>query len=177
MPFEAHLNRWRVARLVALAVALLLGGVRLAGGFGPIDAVRGVPPETLHVIGWIGIVFFGLGLVMMVPQLFQSGVEVRVDAEGVYGRRYCKRVIPWSAIERIATVDMGRIQITDLYLNDPENYPPDGVAGWIRRATRGLGTKTFGDVSVTLQNTDGNIADMRAAFDHFAPGRRQDPAA
>lgn len=44
-------------------------------------------------------------MAVLVARLFASGAEVRIDAEGVYGRRSGNRVIPWSAIERITTVD------------------------------------------------------------------------
>lgn len=168
MPFEAHLDRRKIALLVAIALAFVLGGVWMAGGFGPVGPIRGWSPQALHVFGWTGIVVFGLGLATVAPRLFQSGVEVRVDAEGVYGRRNGKRVIPWSAIERIATVDAGRVQLAYLYLNDSA-----ALAGRKR-----LGAKTFGDVALSLQGTDGNLADLRAAFDYFAPGKRDDdPAA
>jgi hypothetical protein len=177
MPFEAHLDRKKVAMLVAIGVVFVCGGVWMVGGFGPVEPGRWTPTQ-MHVAGWIGIVFFGLGLLVFVPRLFQSGVEVRIDAEGVYGRRYAKRVIPWSAVERVVTVDAGRIQTARLFLRDADSYQPDGVAGRIRRLTRGLGTKTFGDAEVSLQGTDGNLAEMRAAFDYFAPGkldRAEDP--
>ncbi|MEB3032144.1 STM3941 family protein [[Mycobacterium] nativiensis] len=173
MPFEAHLDRRRVAQLVAISLAFVLGGVWLAGGFGPIGPIRGWSPNALHVVGWISIVFFGLGLAIVVPRLFQSGVEVRVDAEGVYGRRYSKLVIPWSAVERITTVDAGRIQYANLFVRDPDDYPPGGVAGWISR----LGSRSSGCIAVSLQGTDGSLAEMSAAFDYFAPGKRDRPAA
>jgi hypothetical protein len=179
MPFEAHLDRKKVARLVAISVAFVCGGLWMVGGFGPVESAHGWSSGTLRVLGWFAIAFFGLGVAMTVPRLFQSGVEVRVDAEGVYGRRYAKQVIPWSVIERITMVDAGRIQTARLFLRDADSYQPDGVAGWIRRLTRGLGTKTFGDAEVSLQGTDGNLAEMRTAFDYFAPGkldRAEDPA-
>lgn len=164
MPFEAHLDRRKIASLVAIGVAFVLAGVWLAGGFGPVGPIRGWSPQALHVFGWIAIVFFGLGLAIVAPRLFQSGVAVRIDAEGVYWRRNGKRVIPWSAVERIATVDAGRVQLAYLFLNDSSAFT----------GRKRLGAKSFGDVGLSLQGTDGNFADMRAAFDYFAPGKRDD---
>ncbi|RRR43452.1 hypothetical protein EHH44_14295 [Mycolicibacter terrae] len=166
MPFEAHLDRRRIALLVAIALAFVLGGVWMVGGFGPVDPPRRWSVGATHVWGWIGIVFFGLSLAVLVPRLFQSGVEVRIDAEGVYWRRNGRRVIPWSAIERIATVDAGRVQLAHLFLDDASAF-----AGRKR-----LGGKFFGHVTLSLQGTDGKLSEMRAAFDYFAPGKREDPA-
>lgn len=164
MPFEAHPDRRKIASLLAIAGAFVLSGVWLAGGFGPVESIRGWSPQALHVFGWIAIVFFGFGVAVLVQRLFSSGVEVRVDAEGVYGRRSGNRVIPWSAIERITTVDAGRVQLAYLFLNDASEF-----AG-----RKSMGAKSFGQVALSLQGTDGKVSDMRAAFDYFAPGRRDD---
>ncbi|OBH17670.1 STM3941 family protein [Mycolicibacter sinensis] len=166
MPFEAHLDRRRIALLVAIALAFVLGGVWMVGGFGPVDPPRRWSVGATHGWGWIGIVFFGLSLAVLVPRLFQSGVEVRIDAEGVYGRRNGRRVIPWSAIERIATVDAGRVQLAHLFLDDASAFAD----------RKRLGGKFFGHVTLSLQGTDGKLSEMRAAFDYFAPGKREDPA-
>ncbi|OBK89120.1 hypothetical protein A5649_13790 [Mycolicibacter heraklionensis] len=166
MPFEAHPDRRKLASLLAIAVAFVLIGVWLAGAFGPVGPIRGWSPQALHVFGWIAIVFFGFGVAVLVSRLFSSGAEVRIDAEGVYGRRSGNRVIPWSAIERITTADSGRVQLAHLFL--------DGSAAFPR--PKRLGAKSFGHVTLSLQGTDGNLGDMRAAFDYFAPGRRHDSA-
>lgn len=162
MPFEAHQDRRRIAVLIAVGLALVLSSVRLAGGFGPVSSIRGWSPQALHVFGWVGIFLFGLGVAALVPRLFATGAEIRIDAEGVYLRSGGGQVIPWSAINRITTVDGGRVQLAYLFLNDPA----------VLRRRRRLGAKSFGDVAVSLQGTDGKISEMRAAFDHFAPGRR-----
>jgi len=164
MPFEAHPDRRKIAALLAIAVAFVLIGVRLAGGFGPVGPIRGWSPQALHVFGWIAIVFFGFGVAVLVARLFSSGAEVRIDAEGVYGRRSGNRVIPWSAIERITTADTGRVQLAHLFLDDASVFP----------SPKRLGAKSFGHVTLSLQGTDGKLSDMRAAFDYFAPGRRDD---
>lgn len=166
MPFEAHPDRRKIASLLAIAVAFVLIGVWLTGGFGPVGPIRGWSPQALHVFGWIAIVFFGFGVAVLVSRLFSSGAEVRVDAEGVYGRRSGNRVIPWSAIERITTVDAGRVQLAHVFLDDASAF-----AGPKR-----MGAKSFGHVTLSLQGTDGKLSDMRAAFDYFAPGRRDDSA-
>ncbi|OBG40611.1 MULTISPECIES: STM3941 family protein [Mycolicibacter] len=166
MPFEAHPDRRKIASLLAIAVAFVLIGVRLAGGFGPVGPIRGWSPQALHVFGWIAIVFFGFAVAVLISRLFSSGAEVRIDAEGVYGRRSGNRVIPWSAIERITTADTGRVQLAHLFLDNASAFP---------RPER-LGAKSFGHVTLSLQGTDGKLSDMRAAFDYFAPGRRDDSA-
>ncbi|WP_409426789.1 STM3941 family protein [Mycobacterium sp. SMC-11] len=166
MPFEAHPDRRKIASLLAIAVVFVLIGVRLAGGFGPVESIRGWSPQALHVFGWIAIVFFGFGVAVLVSRLFSSGVEVRIDAEGVYGRRSGNRVIPWNAIERITTADTGRVQLAHLFLDDASAIP----------SPKRLGAKSFGHVTLSLQGTDGKLSDMRAAFDYFAPGRRDDSA-
>lgn len=166
MPFEAHLDRRRIAVLIAIGLAFVLLGVWLAGGFGAVGPIRGWSPQALHVFGWIASLFFGCGVAVLVPKLFSSGVEIRIDSEGVYARRSGPSVIPWSVIQRITTVDAGRLQLAHLFLDDSSAFS----------GRRRLGAAAFGDITLSLQGTDRKLSEMRAAFDHFAPGRRDSSA-
>ncbi|MGV0625106.1 STM3941 family protein [Mycolicibacter minnesotensis] len=161
MPYEAHLDRRKIALLIALNVLIVLLGVSMTGGFGPVEPTRRWSPFALHVMGWALIIIVVWALVMTVPRLFQSGVEVRIDTEGVYGRRSRNPVIPWAAIDGIAMGGSGSARWICVLLKDPDSFV--SRSRWWGRA--------FGDVAIPLGGTDANIAEVEAAIDRFAPER------
>ncbi len=50
------------------------------------------------IIGWIGIVFFGAGTVIIVSRLFRTGVVVLIDEEGIVDHRLSSEKIRWDDV-------------------------------------------------------------------------------
>jgi hypothetical protein len=162
MAFEANLSRIRVALMLAGSIAFVLAGLWLVGAFG-------TPPSTslkAAVAGWAGIGFFGLCSVVLARRLFQAGVEIRIDANGIYWRRWSDQTIPWNAIARISTGEIRRQRFVCLFLIDPRAFPSQGIAGKLAGANAAMG---FGDIALTATGTDTSFDDLMAAIERFAP--------
>lgn len=183
MPFEANISRARTMRFLLISVVFVAIGVFLIArpaaltddrspghrDRGPIGLVEmfGVSPTTAYQgFGWLCIAFFGLLAVVWGRRLFASGVELRIDAEGIYWNRWSDQVIPWSAIKQIAVRVTGRQRFACLFLHDPSAYPSRTALGVIKRLTR---TGKYGDISLTITDTDRSFDEMMAAIDQFAP--------
>ena len=162
MAFEANLSRFRVALMLAGAVGFVVAGLWLVGAFGP-------PPSTslkATVAGWAGIGFFGLCAIVLARRLFQAGVEIRVDSDGIYWRRWSDQTTPWNAIARISTGEIRRQRFVCLFLVDPRAFPSQGIAGKLAGANAAMG---FGDIALSATGTDKSFDQLMAAIDQFSP--------
>lgn len=162
MAFEAYVSRWRSGLLVAGSAMFVVAGLWLIGVFGP-------PPSTslkAQIAGWAGIVFFGLCGLGWSRRLFQSGLEMRIDSNGVYWRRWSDQTIPWSAIERIDMMRMRNQRFVGLFLKDPKAFPSSTILGKAAGANKAMG---FGDIALTPMGSDKSFDEMAAAVERFAP--------
>ncbi|MEZ0367261.1 STM3941 family protein [Mycobacterium sp. pUA109] len=163
MPFEAHLSRVRVALLLAGSLFFALFALWVVGVFG-----GGPPSPPIHVkaAAWAGIVFCGVAGFVFARRLFESGVIVRVDDAGIYWQRWSEQVIPWSAITRISERKVKRSRFACLFLHDRAAYPSRGILGYLKSLSTPTG---YGDISVTMTETDRSFDDLMAAIERFAP--------
>jgi hypothetical protein len=162
MAFEANLSRVRIALMLAGSIGFVVAGLWLVGAFGS-------PPSTTFkavAAGWAGIVFFGACAIVFVRRLFQAGVEIRIDANGIYWRRWSDQTIPWNAIARISTGEIRRQRFVCLFLIDPRAFPAQGLAGKLAGASRAMG---FGDIALSATGTDASFDALMASIDRFGP--------
>ncbi|MDB5677944.1 hypothetical protein [Sphingomonas bacterium] len=144
MPFEAHTSRARVAIQLGAALMFVAIGAAMVWNLG-------VPG------GWLAIAGFGLWFVILLPGLFRLRLELRVDANGIWWRRWSDQTILWSAIRRMHVLDVENTRSITLYLADSAASP-----SMRRRAG-------FGDLAIKLNGTDRNFDELVAAVRRFAP--------
>ena len=162
MAFEANASRWRIAILLAGSLVFVVAGLWMLGLFGP-------PPSTslkAKAAGWGGVAFFGLCAIVGAKRLFDQGVEIRVDAHGLWWRRWSQDTIPWAAIERIATAEVRGQRFACLFLRDPSVHPSSTIAGKLAGANKAMG---FGDIALSTTGTDKSFLELLAAIERFAP--------
>jgi hypothetical protein len=99
MEFESKVEIGRSLIKIAL---LILGGVLLTAASAVI-AFRILPGigsgGFIHVVGWFGLFFFGLGSPIILWTAFKFGKAfVTVSPEGVFDARFPNTPIPWSAV-------------------------------------------------------------------------------
>ena len=160
--FEARNSPWRIALLLVVALMFVGLGAWMIGVFG------GAPDHRFktQAIGWVSIIFFGLCGILGAHRLFQAGVEIRIDAKGIYWRRRSTQVIPWSAIDRITIGEVRGQRFACLFLRDPRTFPSEGVAGMLAGANKALG---YGDVALGATGTDRSFDELIGAIKQFAP--------
>lgn len=133
---------------------------------------RVVTPGSFNELAaYVGVAFFGLGTVLLVPKLFQRGPVVSVGPRGIYDRRLSTDWIPWEAIRSVTPVQIQRQRMLIL------NVDPVAEAGlpWTKRARRMARlNRVFGRYGYWV-----GAADLRGGFPALAQAISaiQEPAA
>jgi hypothetical protein len=169
--FRAYYSRWRVALLFSLCLAFVVLGLWMAGVIGePPDPEnwsrrrRGLPPEILPYIGWVSVVFFGIGLPISAKRFFDHDVQLQIGPTGIRWSQWSDTTIPWSEIDRISVWSYQRQKHIILHLHRPDDFPGRGVAARLARANRMM---TSGDIGIAIAGTDRSFDEAMAAIEHF----------
>ena len=95
-----------------------------------------------RLVGWVGFLFFGLCLGVVVWRLFVSrGAVVTITSEGLTDIRVAKGLIPWREIERVNVWEYQRQKAIVLKLNPgiEEKLGLSRMTQWSRALKRSLG--------------------------------------
>ena len=113
---------------------------------------RAVTPGSFaEFAAYVGVAFFALCAVLMVPKLFQRGPVVSVGPRGIYDRRLSTDWIPWDAIAGITPVRIQRQRMLVLQV-DPS---ADKSLPWTNRARRMARlNRAFGPYGYWMAATD-----------------------
>lgn len=81
-----------------------------------------IPTLKAQIIGWAGLILFGLGLIAMLVQVCRSGPSVILDDGGIHDLRSSFGAIPWSDIVslRIGSIKDQRFLCVEVI--DPSVY-------------------------------------------------------
>ena len=80
-----------------------------------------LPALPAQVVGWFGVVFFGLGFIALPVMLFRRGPQFIVDDEGIEDRRTKVGVIRW---EDIRSLSIGSVSSTKVRWGGEANPQP-----------------------------------------------------
>jgi hypothetical protein len=75
-----------------------------------------------RAVGWFGVVFFGLGFIMIPVKLVTSGPQVMINDEGIEARRLGVGLIPWQDIDSLSLASVNRTRFLNIWVTDPEKY-------------------------------------------------------
>lgn len=81
-----------------------------------------LPDVLSRTIGWIGLAFFGLGLIAIPFRLFRTGPQVIINDEGIEDRRMKIGVIRWEDILSMRVDNVGSTKFLCVEIADPEKY-------------------------------------------------------
>lgn len=150
--------------LFLLSVAMAAGAFWIAVSGSPLD-------YEVWLGGYLGTPFFALGAFLIGTRIFSRRVEIRIDGDGVYWRRWRPEPIPLSAIRSARVVEVSRTRMLGLSLHEPQRFV---AANWWQRkiaaANRKLG---YGEVFLVATGTDRSFDDLVAAFDMWFAGSGQ----
>lgn len=164
--FVAYNSRRRLALLLLLDVSLVLSGLWMGGIFGTPPHSARYPDGEILVVGWFGVLFFGLCGFLMVKRLFGPSEQLRIGPSGVRFCSWSEETVPWSEIKRVSVWSYRRQKAIVLHLRNPDRFPGRGLAGTLAGANRSL---TGGHISLNLTGTDRSFADAMAAIQRFKP--------
>lgn len=120
--------------------------------------------------GWLTIVFSGLVAIVSLAQLVLPKPRLTVDSFGITWTQRSDQTIPWTSIEEVNILTVGRSQrYLVLWLSEPERYPPRRQP---RRAGPSLTTRMYGgDVHIPLRNLTVPWKGVWTAVEGHAPQR------
>ena len=103
------------------------------------------PGVFSKVVGWIGIGFFGLGLVAIPVMFFRTGPQVIINDDGIDDRRCKLGVIPWDDIRSVSIRSVNSTKFLCIDLVEPEKYVErlPRFAQSLTRASKVLGFPAF----------------------------------
>lgn len=169
--FRAYYSRWRVALLFLLCLGFVILGLWMAGVIGePPDPEnwsrrrRGFPPEALPYVGWVSVVFFGIGLPVIAKRFFDHDVQLNIGNAGIRWSQWSDTTIPWTEINRVSVWSYQRQKHIILHLHRPNAFPGRGIAARMAGANRML---TGGDIGIAIAGTDRSFDEAMAAIEHF----------
>lgn len=120
----------------------LLGLFALTGALVAMFCFLATQPDRLsQVVGWIGIVFFGLGFIAFPVMFFRRSPQVVINDEGIEDRRMKIGVIRWEDIRLlfIGSVKSAKFLCVDLV--DPRKYVSrlPRLGRWLTVANEAMG--------------------------------------
>lgn len=114
------MNRIEFKRSLIKTVGLVLGGVLLV--LASFFATRADDRPFLRAVAWVGVVFFSVGTVKALVDLFSPGVIYVFDDQGIEDRRSGVGMIPWTAITNVDFVSIRGTEFICLTLDRPDDY-------------------------------------------------------
>lgn len=162
--FVAYPSRWRIALMVLGAWMFVALGLWMLGVFGPPPSEGRYSPAVVMVIGFGGVVFFGLCGVVGIGRLFDQREQVRIGPAGVLSIQWSGETIPWSEIVEVTTWSYRGQKAIILRLRDRTRFPGRGLPALLAGANRSL---TGGDLAISLTGTNGRFEDALAAIARF----------
>ena len=73
-------------------------------------------------IGWVGIVFFGVGVPLAIFRLLDARPKLVINDSGISDRRVWSGTIPWGDIESVFRQEIGRMAYLCLRLKNEDHY-------------------------------------------------------
>jgi hypothetical protein len=93
-------------------------------------------PEVIRVVGIVAVIFFGLGLILIVRKLFDNSVGLTIDQNGITDNSSGIHIglIEWNDILEIATIQIAATKMLKLKTDKPEKYINRAKNTFIKRA-------------------------------------------
>lgn len=100
-------------------------------------------------VGWFGVVFFALGIVLNVTGLIRGGVSIVMDETGFTDERLKIGRIPWNQVEECYVAQLQGTAFLCFQLKQPELFLPrmSEAAQRVAKLNKGWG---FGDLALTF---------------------------
>jgi hypothetical protein len=162
--FVAYPSKGRLALLTLGALVFVLLGLWFIGAFGAGPWEGDTDADFIPLVGWISVLFFGFCLIILTRMMFDSGEQVRINARGIYWKRWSTDTIAWADIKDVGAWGTQGQRSILLTLRDRDRYTSTTLMGKLAGANRLL---TGGDIAITLSGTDGRFDDAMAAIEHF----------
>ena len=150
-----------VARNSMGKLALLtVGAVAMSAAAGFVLTLPDIS-DRVQLAGYVGVPFFALCALIGARRMFDKGVVLRIDDQGVFDRRVADRVIPWNAIADVSELEIRRQVSFGLVLDAPLDQFVDSK---VKRMMAGVNKAFGGDLYLTASGLDVSTDQLRTAL-------------
>ncbi|MCB2067076.1 MAG: hypothetical protein KDE15_10610 [Erythrobacter sp.] len=165
-PYVARDSRWRLVQLALGAAGFVVAGLWMAGLFGAPPSPGRWSPEKVMLVGWAGVLFFGLMLFVIVQRLRRAGEAFRIDAQGITHAQMVKQSFAWDEIVALQPVRMGNQPMICYEVVQARLDQLGGLRAKLAAANRSMTGCSF---ALAISGTDARFDDVLAALEAFAP--------
>ncbi len=100
-----------------------------ARGLGLLSIIAGMfstqPVVVLNAFGYVGLIFFGLGFIVLLRRKTDQ-IQLIVDDEGIMYRPWSSEKIKWNNIETIKEQSLRSLKFINIYVRDLSINKPEG---------------------------------------------------
>ncbi len=144
---KLYKSRWRAIKLLLLSSIFVIGGIWLI-----------TSTDDSKWVGWMSIIFFGLGLPIALFHLFDRRPQIVINEIGIYDRTTKLDFINWELIEDAYLTDVNGQKFISLIID--EKYEPSKTKGKKFQRTAKL-NKAFGFQEVNISLGQIKIDEMK----------------
>jgi hypothetical protein len=164
MVYEAHQPQRFNYVMAGLCAALSLLGF-IAAGVIPTESTtrHGAHP----LVGWAIVAGCFAVAAIFVRRALDTRPQLRLDANGIWSRRYSDATVPWDQIVGVGIHPMRNQMVVSFHLKNPENWPSNSA---FTRAAGGMDRAFgWGEMAVNASFLTGGPAGLIGAVRHFRP--------
>lgn len=133
---EIPLSKTKIVLLLLGSIAFVIVGMLFMLDPETFITSRLRSPEVIRIVGIVAVAFFGLCLILIVRKLFDNGVGLTIDQNGITDNSSSIHLglIEWDDILEIETIQIASTKMLKLKTDKPEKYIERAKNTFIKRA-------------------------------------------
>lgn len=125
-------------------------------------------PFLIKITAVAGIVFFGIGGIVLLRKIFETGKKLIIDEEGIHDNFSGIGLIKWKEISGISVYEVASTKMLLIYLHNAEAFIESKVGSGIKAKLMRNNNKMYGTPislsSVTLKYKFNDLKELIADF-------------
>ncbi len=125
-------------------------------------------PFLVQVVALSGIIFFGIGGIILFKKIFKKGKELIIDKEGIHDNFGGIGLIKWKEISGMSVYQVASTKMLLIYLHEAETFIKNKVGEGIKAKLMKTNYKMYGTPisvsSVTLKYKFNDLKELIAEF-------------
>ena len=119
LPIEIEINKTKSLFIILGSLAFVLGSIWI---YSIADSQTDWPPLVLKVVSIMGLLFFGLGIIMSVKKLIAKYPGLIIDDHGIldasgFGK---PQFIQWETVTSFRLIEIERTKLIQVFINNAE---------------------------------------------------------
>lgn len=143
-------SKTRYALLLVVCVGFVICGITM---------ITQDPSTNTQAIGWLNIVFFGLGIIIAIRQLLDNKPRIIIDTHGIHDRTLKVGLIEWADITAASLIRIQREHFIQLEFASENKYL-DRLSVGHRRAAEANTFLGYNRLNINLSGVKCNASEI-----------------